>query len=68
MYMIICMATIQLEAQIYYLSIYRIGGNFRGMKFSRLSRMVPASRTYNREHFMHQQCKLLNMIPPGEDL
>ena len=47
---------------------YRIGGNFRGMKFSRISRMVPASRTYNREQFMHQQYKVLNMIPPGEDL
>ena len=36
------------------------------MKLSRISRMVPASRTYNREHFMHQQCKLLNMIPLGK--
>ena len=47
---------------------YRIGGNFRGMKFSRISRMIPASRIYNREHFMHQQCKILDMMPPGENL
>ena len=43
---------------------YRIGGNFRGMKFSRISRMIPASRTYNHEHFMHRQCKLLDIMPP----
>ena len=31
---------------------YRIGGNFRGMKFSWI---IPALRTYNRQHFMHHQ-------------
>ena len=50
------------------LTEYRIGGKFRGMKFLRISQMIPGSRTYHHEHFMLHQCKLLDMMPPGEDL
>ena len=49
-------------------NIYRIGGNFRGMKFSWISQMIPALWIYHREHFMYQQCKILDMMPPGENL
>ena len=41
---------------------YRIGGNFQGMKFSQISRVILASWTYNREHFMHNQLKLIVLL------
>ena len=45
--------------------LYRIGKNFRGMKFSRISWIILALQTYNHEHFMHHQLIVILVVVFG---